>query len=417
MTSGTFRSIDLESISVDRAGRQRKEITQEDIESLGESIRKIGLIHPIVIQRETHELIAGERRFLAHKWLGLTHIMCQYADEVDPTELKIIELEENTRRKDLTWQEQCLAIDEYHTIMSQRDVTWTQDSTAAALLLRQETVSEKLAVAKEIKSGNSIIADAPKFSTARGIVRRAESRKGDAVVSQIMEIEGAPKPLPAEPIILNLNFHQWQQTYSGPLFNFIHCDFPYGINADKRQQGYSHEEHGSYADTEDHYWSLLLSLRDSLPRVCAESCHLMFWFSMRFYCETKQRLEDMGWNVDPFPLVWIKSDNIGLLPDPERGPRRIYETALFGSRGDRKIVRATSNAVSAPSVREGHMSEKSQLALEQFFKMFVDGSTSILDPTAGSGSALRAAKALGASYLKGLEVNEDFARRANERLR
>jgi ParB/RepB/Spo0J family partition protein len=417
MTSGTFRSVEIDSISVNRAGRQRKEISQEDIESLGESIRKIGLIHPIVIQRETHELIAGERRYLAHKWLGLTHVMSQYADEVDPTELKIIELEENTRRKDLTWQEQCLAIDEFHTIMSQRDSSWTQDSTAAALLLKQETVSEKLAVAKEIKAGNSIIADAPKFSTARGIVRRAESRRGDEVVAQIMEIEGAPRPQAVEPVILNLDFHQWQQTYSGPLFNFIHCDFPYGIGADKRQQGYTHQEHGSYADTEDHYWSLLLSLRDSLPRVAAESCHLMFWFSMRFYCETKQRLEDMGWAIDPFPLIWTKTDNIGLLPDPERGPRRIYETAFYGSRGDRKIVRATSNSIGSASVRDGHMSEKSQLALEGFFKMFVDGSTSILDPTAGSGSALRAAKALGASYLKGLEINEEFAKRANERLK
>jgi len=417
MTSGTFRSIEIESISVNRAGRQRKEISQEDIEALGESIRKIGLIHPIVIQRDTHELIAGERRFLAHKWLGLTHVMSQYADEVDPLELKVIELEENTRRKDLTWQEQCLAIDEYNSIMLQRDPTWTQSSTAAALLLPEGTVTEKLAVAKEIKAGNSIIADAPRFSTARGIVRRAESRKGDEVVAQILEMEGTPKKEEPESTILNTDFREWYKTYTGPLFNLIHCDFPYGINADKRQQGYNHEELGSYADTEDHYWSLVDTLQEALPRIAQESVHLLFWFSMNFYGETRERLQAMGFSIDPFPLIWVKSDNIGLLPDPERGPRRIYETALFGSRGDRKIVRATSNAVSFPSVRDSHMSEKSQSALEHFMKMFVDGSTSILDPTAGSGSALRAAKNLGAYYIKGLEINEEFAKRANERLK
>ena len=47
--------------------------------------------------------------------------------------------------------------------------------------------------------------------------------------------------------------------------------------------------------------------------------------------------------------------------------------------------------------------------------MIVDEYTNMLDPTCGSGSALRAAEALGASRMLGLEWNESFAADATKR--
>lgn len=415
MTSGQFRLIELDLIRVDRSGRQRKSL--EDLEGLADSLTRLGQIHPILIQRETYEIVAGERRYAAARMLGWTHIMAQFEDELDKTELKILELEENTRRQDLTWQENCLAVDEYHSLMLQRDASWTQAATAHALIMSEPAVTQRLAVAKEIKAGNSIVAEAPKFSTARGIVERAESRKSNQLLTQIMELEGAQVRPAVEEIIINASFNDWWPTYTGPKFNFIHCDFPYGADAGERHQGYNHMEHGSYSDSPDDYWRLCQALADSLERIAEPSCHIMFWFWMKYYHETLLFFDrKTPFRLDPFPLIWVKSDNIGLLPDPERGPRRIYETALFGSMGDRKIVRATSNAFAAPSVRDSHMSEKSQTALEYFMRMFVDGSTFILDPTAGSGSALRAARNLGAAHIRGVEVNEGFAKMANAKL-
>jgi DNA modification methylase len=121
--------------------------------------------------------------------------------------------------------------------------------------------------------------------------------------------------------------------------------------------------------------------------------------------------------LDPFPLVWLKSDNVGILPDPQRGPRRIYETAFFGSRGDRKIVNSISNAYAAPTDRGFHMSVKPEPVLRNFFRMFVDENTLMLDPTCGSGSSLRAAESLYARYVLGLEINNDFCEQANRALK
>ena len=196
-------------------------------------------------------------------------------------------------------------------------------------------------------------------------------------------------------------------------FNFIHCDFPYGINIQKSDQVGANEI-GSYADTPEVYFQLLNTFADNLDRFAAESCHLMFWFSMTYYQQTLDFISTKtDFVINPFPLVWLKSDNAGILPDPRRGPRRIYETAFFASRGDRFIAKAVSNAYAAPSSRTHHISEKSEPMLRYFFSMFVDQHTIMLDPTAGGGSAIRAAESLNASYTLGLELNPEFAASAN----
>jgi DNA modification methylase len=142
----------------------------------------------------------------------------------------------------------------------------------------------------------------------------------------------------------------------------------------------------------------------------------MFWFSMHNYSETITALSP-HFKIDPFPLFWLKSNNKGMMPDSDRGPRRIYETCLFGTRGDRLIVKPTSNAIDKPTDTSIHPSAKPFEVLDYFFGMFVDGSTSMLDPTCGSGTAIRAAEAHDAERILGIEINEDFVIEAEEALR
>ncbi len=408
MTSGQFHSVEIASISTNREERQRRDL--DDIDSLADSIRRLGLIHPICITR-TNELVAGERRITACRSLGWTHIPCHYTDELDPATLRSIELEENVKRKNLSWEDECRAIYEFDALRKAEDPEWSTKDTGAALGVTEKSVGEKMIVARELIKGNTKIIGAPKFSTARGIVQRSAERERD---EQTQALRGGvvSRPVEDSPIIC-ADFLEWSKTYTGPKFNFIHCDFPYGIGADKNQQGGAVETHGSYSDNEEDYWRLCSGLGAFLDEHCAESCHVMFWFSMHFYADTRSFFSsNCGLTFDPFPLLWQKSDNIGLLPDPQRGPRRIYETAFFGSRGDRRIVQSVSNAIALPTDRSIHMSVKPESVLRHFYRMFVDGTTVFIDPTCGSGSSVRAAKAGGAKHFVGIERNEDFANAA-----
>lgn len=137
---------------------------------------------------------------------------------------------------------------------------------------------------------------------------------------------------------------------------------------------------------------------------------------MKTYQETRTALQAAGWVVSPYPFIWHKTDNSGILSDPSRQPRHIYETALFATRGDRKIVRAVGNCYGGAISRQFHMSEKPKPMLEHFMRMLVDETTVMLDPTCGSGNSVAIAERLGANWATGLELNSEFALRAKENL-
>ena len=72
-----------------------------DMEALAESIKEHGLLHPIVVDSD-HNLIAGCRRLLACERIGLTEIEAKVLEDISEKELRILELEENIQRKNLT---------------------------------------------------------------------------------------------------------------------------------------------------------------------------------------------------------------------------------------------------------------------------------------------------------------------------
>jgi hypothetical protein len=271
------------------------------------------------------------------------------------------------------------------------------------------------------------------LSTAWTMAKKINASLKDADDEEMGElvtdlIPGGYKITPKSEIpIITADFTEWAPTYTGPKFNFIHCDFPYGINTDKRQQGNIIDVQVGYDDGPETYWRLLGVLCDNLDRICAESAHIMFWFSMPAlsttpddstnYADTLAFFkEHSDFKIDPLPLIWVRFDNKGLVPDAMRGPRRVYETCLFGSRGDRKIFKVVQNACYKPTDKsEDHPTAKPYDMLREFFPMFVDGNTKMLDPTCGSGMALRAAKSLSATYVLGIENDPNFVKGATRK--
>lgn len=420
MTSGVFHLIPMTDITVKRDERQRRELTQIDV--LADSIRRLGLIHPIVVTRSL-ELVAGERRYAACTMLGWPSIPVQYVDELDPKTLEAIELEENIKRQDISWQDYVRAVQKYHKIRKdQAEGQWTVEQTGEAIGLSQPHTSAVIMVAKGLEEGVRGVADAPKLSTAEGIMRRARERADQAVLEDLHEsVGGITIASREQESVLVGDFCEWVHTDPGLRFNFVHCDFPYGIDADEFNQGGA-IAHGGYADTPETWERLIMALEIATRRHVAPSAHLMFWFAMRkrdqrLYEFTARALERIGWDINPLPLIWMKTDGAGIIPDPERGPRQIYETCFLGSRGDRKIVRAKANAYGCPTDSKFHMSTKPEPMLRHFFEMLVDQNTIMLDPTCGSGSSLRAAESLGAKQVLGLELNETFANQARHELK
>lgn len=92
--------IAIDDIKVKRRARQQ----EGDIEPLMDSMRRYGLLNPVIVNSR-NVLIAGARRLEAAKRLGWHTISATVLDSTDKvTELEI-EIEENTQRANLTEQE------------------------------------------------------------------------------------------------------------------------------------------------------------------------------------------------------------------------------------------------------------------------------------------------------------------------
>lgn len=95
----------IEEIEV---GERRRE-DYGDLAELAASIRKYGMIHPIVLDAE-NRLVAGGRRLAACEILGWAKVPVRLLGELTEAERREIELEENLRRKDLTEYERSRTI-------------------------------------------------------------------------------------------------------------------------------------------------------------------------------------------------------------------------------------------------------------------------------------------------------------------
>jgi ParB/RepB/Spo0J family partition protein len=449
--------IALSLIWVKRDSRQRRKLEPDP--ALQASIKRVGLINPIIVTKD-YQLIAGERRWEACKALAFQTIAVRWFEDLNIDELKVVELEENIKRKDLSWQDSTRAIADLHHLYGKNDPTWNQRMTSEALSIDAGYISTILLVAAHLKEPR--VAKATSINEARNLIRRKKERADEAEINDMamfarsmISREGMDKPSPllkgivtsqqtqttvvsdqtgelvspvwsrmaVERSIRQEDFLEWAPAYQGISFNFIHCDFPYGANVfDGAGQFKPEDQEGAYSDQSTDYWTLTECLIKNLDHLLSPLGHLMFWLSPKpeILVKTMRLFEANGPSLEfyPYPLIWHKSDNSGIVGDSQRWPRHTYEAALLAYRGRRPLVRTVADSYSGPGDRRLHPSCKPEPMLRHFFAALVDGNTRFLDPTCGASSALRAAESLGVlpQNVLGLEINERFVSVGRESL-
>lgn len=440
-----FRYLPLDEIFVERPTRQRKVVSTA---GLIDSIRERGVLQPIIVTAEKfpdpsdgllkHRLMAGERRLTCCLQLQINLIPAMFREDLSPIEAQIIELEENIKRDDLCWQDIVRSVATIHRLYLGLDPEWTMGETASSVGLSPGIISMYLKVHLELESER--VREAGTVREAYNMLSRRDSRAaGDALqelisgplpaqstqaipttasVTEGKLAKPSPKPIfssdPAK-TILHESFLHWAPKYSGQPFNLLHCDFPYGIGLfssngltsgpNRSQMG---QNDGKYEDSPDLYFRLIEALCSNLDRLMSMSSHLMFWFSEKHRDGTMRAFKTLAPSLAfwPFPLIWLKSDNVGIASDTRHGPRHIYESCLLASRGNRQIVKVVADAYSASTDKRYHVSTKPEQMLRHFMGMLVDNHTRLLDPTCGSGAAIRAAESLNASYTLGMDIDE-----------
>src|SRR6266496_688988 len=161
---------------------------QEDrVKNLAESMKEIGLSHPVIIDK-TGQLISGFARVRAAKLLGWETIEATVRD-INGTEGEEIRLHENLRRENLPWWEQVILVERLHQLRQAKHgeakdgrpskdegkVGWSIRDTARELQVGVGNLSEDLSLARALRR-DSTLKNVKDKKTAVRLIRIAETR-------------------------------------------------------------------------------------------------------------------------------------------------------------------------------------------------------------------------------------------------
>ncbi len=142
------QTIDIDKIQPN-PNQPRKNFDKESIEELSNSIKAHGIIHPIIVVKDSegYMIIAGERRWRAAKNINLKEVPC-IIKHYEGKQLLEISLIENLQRRDLNVIEEAKAyrylIDKYNVTQEQLSGALGKSRSYIANILRLLKLDERV---------------------------------------------------------------------------------------------------------------------------------------------------------------------------------------------------------------------------------------------------------------------------------
>jgi DNA modification methylase len=383
--------------------RQRKDFPAKELADLKASILSKGLLHAPIVQNDGQTLVAGERRYRAiteliiddkrfyHDGIMMPEncLPVTLLGDLDPLDIREAELEENTVRTDLTWQERAKAVAELHALRTD------QAAEVAGVHTTGDTIKE---VAGQTQGTPAmVVRDSLLLADHLDIpeVAKAKTQK-DAikVLRKIKETEHRADL--ASKFDMNKTKHTLQQGNMVELmpklpdgyFDVIVTDPPYGMGAD--QFGDMASTGHNYEDTWDNAKKLYEVLAVEGFRCTKPQAHLYAFCEFSRFTEVSNILFLAGWAVWTRPIIWSKGN--GMLSRPDHGPRYTYECIIFANKGDKRTVKVSSDVITiSPDSAILHGAQKPVALYVDLIERSCLAGDKILDPFGGSGTVLSAA--------------------------
>lgn len=392
--------IELTKIVVSET-RMRRSFSEEKIKELANSIAEIGLLHLPVCRKEGDAIVlcAGERRLraitkLAQEDRGFSYFGTfipagmfpySYFEELSPEQALEVELQENTIREDLTWQERALAVARLHELKQKLNPNWTDRDTLKEIRGEQGNVTEAVLWKKQLAKNLHIpeVAKAPTEKEAIKVLRRN--------MEQTFRAALAEKPLPKSRHRLFtadcLTVMKSMDRDEG--FDVVLTDPPYGIDAHNFNAG-MHVTH-DYSDDWEDVKGVLQRVGQLSWELTKNQAHLYMFCAVQRFSELADLLRQVGWEVWPRPLIWVK--DAGHTARVDHGPAYYYESILYGIKGGKYVQKKMTDVITIPTVKgKEHAAQKPVTLYTNLLERSLPrGVGKVLDPFCGSGTIFPAA--------------------------
>ena len=427
----------------------RQRADYRGIEELATSLKEVGLIQPIVINQDLR-LIAGGRRLTAAKSLGWTHIDVVFRETLSEDELQVLELEENTKRVDLTWQERVLAIAKIHSIKQRTAVQtrepWGERETGELFGISKGNVGYTLRVARAIAAGHKGVIEAGSITEALRVLlleREDEAMRllaaktvvqpatnstplpGEAVQNPVGSVAlpgpepdtlGLTAPLPrvpgfTDPAVLQEqvrrtlhnvylhNFHlgdcvEWMASrFDRPCIDAIITDPPYAIDMEYLDQaagGLSNVDRIADTHTVEGNLDLFPRMIPEFYRILKDNGFCVLWCDIMRWQLLYDLLTKVGFSVQRWPLVWVKTSPC-INQSAHRNYTKNVEFAIVARKGNAILAKPSSTCVVAASNSEklnGHPFTKPKEVWDFILRHCCIQNSLVIDPFMGVGSGV-----------------------------
>jgi len=400
----------------------------EGVDKLAQSIMTYGLIHPIVID-DKNRLIAGERRLRAclsilkrtkneERWGS---IEVKFRKDLNELEKKELELEENIQREAFTWQEEVNAKAELHklkqkiygsAVKGHDSDGWKLRDTAEALGESMGTVSMDIALARGMKAFPEL-----KKEKSKSVAFKKLKQKQEDILNAELAKRLKTSKIIATPNIIHGNCVKEMGKMETGSIDLIIADPPFGINLGEAES--FKKTHNKVYPCPDDEFTILDMLDKAFAqmfRILKDDRHAYIFFGCQHYNKIKELLEKVGFQVHHIPLIWDKLS--GGFPSQSVNFTSSYEPFFYCRKGGRKLNGTPRDIFSikrVPSNKKIHPTEKPTEFLRGLIGLSSLPGEKVLDPFAGSGSTIVAAKELSRIGI-GIELDNTYYNNIVKRL-
>ena len=402
-------------VLIDRS-RQRTKWDEGKIEDLQKSIKKLGLMHPIVVQPyETDEykyrLIAGFRRWTATETIGqpfmcdgqvvgkgfvpatiMVDIASEGTQSMSDNDYYAAELMENLMREDLSAVDKAAAVAELHRRRELERGVYdrstgeghTKKDTAEELSTEDQTyhstrIADDLLI-DEYKDYPTVMVAKNRKDALRAIreIKRGQDRK------QRLDAFEEKDAVETRGVLWKGNCLEYEP---GVKFGQIIADPPYGIDIDKVAM--SDDVYHEYDDSYENW----VKLMGEFPQWCWNNTadKAFVWVFCDYSRFTEMLAAFMVAGFDPWrrPLIWDKK-HIGGYGNMITGFRTNYECILFANKGKKMMENPQGEVFSVvPETKEHPAGKPAELYRKLLNYGAVPGDY-VCDPFCGSGTIFTA---------------------------
>ena len=368
-----------------------------NIEELAVSIQRYGLFHPIIVQKSTMELVAGERRFKAHQMLKLEEVEVRFLEDVDDLTKREIEIEENLRRKDFTWQEEVKAKSEVNRIKREKYGAaipghgggWGLKDTAQSLGESIGLTSRDVRLAAALEEFPELMKEQSKDKAWKKFEKMKERGVVEALADKvIVRVEKS--------CLKNGDSTVEMRLLAPESVDLVLTDPPFAIALDKGGMKHGADRWGDkvYDDEYQHVMNTIELVLKECYRVLKNDRHAYVFFGTQHMQFVHDMLVKIGFHVPDVPSIWHKTGGGGQ-GGGDSSYASNYESFFHCSKGHRALTKAgASNVFVYPRVapqRKLHPTEKPTAFIRDLIEQSSVPGELVIDPFAGSASTLIAA--------------------------